>query len=124
MSKSLPLKTSCERTDVRAPVRGIVVKLNQHTPGGVVGPGGVILELLPVNDELIIEARMNPNEITHVKEGQNALVRLTALNQRLTPMIQGKVVYLSADTVADQGARRTGEQDAVRQGFVHRPRAA
>ena len=42
------------------------------------------------------------------------MVRLTALNQRLTPMIEGKVVYVSADTVADQGARRTGEQDAVR----------
>ena len=55
------------RTDVRAPVRGIVVKLNQYTTGGVVAPGGAILELLPVNDELVIEARINPNEITHVK---------------------------------------------------------
>jgi HlyD family secretion protein len=79
------------RTDVRAPVRGIVVKLNQYTTGGVVAPGGVILELLPINDELVIEARIDPNEITHVKEEQNALVRLTALNQRLTPMIEGKV---------------------------------
>jgi hypothetical protein len=42
-------------------------KLNQYTTGGVVAPGGVILELLPVNDELVIEARVNPNEITHVK---------------------------------------------------------
>lgn len=112
-----------ERTEVRAPVRGIVVKLNQYTTGGVVAPGGVILELLPVNDELVIEARVNPNEITHVKEGQDALVRLTALNQRLTPMIEGKVVYLSADTVADQGARRTGEQDiARRNSFIVRVR--
>ena len=101
------------RTDVRAPVRGIVVKLNQYTTGGVVAPGGAILELLPINDELVIEARIDPNEITHVKEEQNALVRLTALNQRLTPMIEGKVVYVSADTVADQRMRRTGEQDAA-----------
>jgi HlyD family type I secretion membrane fusion protein len=101
-----------ERTEVRAPVRGIVVKLNQHTPGGVVGAGAAILELLPVNDELIIEARINPTEITHVKEGQDALVRLSALNQRLTPMIEGKVIYLSADIVSNQATR--GEHDAER----------
>jgi HlyD family type I secretion membrane fusion protein len=112
------------RTDVRAPVRGIVVKLNQYTTGGVVAPGGVILELLPINDELVIEARIDPNEITHVKEEQNALVRLTALNQRLTPMIEGRVVYISADTVSDQGMRRTGEQDTAvrRDSFVVRVR--
>ena len=91
-----------ERTEVRAPVRGIVVKLNQHTAGGVIGAGSVILELLPVNDELVIEARLDPSDIWHVKNGQEALVRLTALNQRLTPMVQGKVIYLSADALATQ----------------------
>jgi HlyD family secretion protein len=102
------------RTEVRAPVRGVVVKLHQHTRGGVVAPGAVLLELLPVNDELIIEARVNPNEISHVKEGQDALVRLTSLNQRLTPMIQGKVVYLSADIVSEQGVDRRAEQTVAR----------
>ncbi|HWB46305.1 MAG TPA: HlyD family type I secretion periplasmic adaptor subunit [Hyphomicrobiaceae bacterium] len=102
------------RTEVRAPVRGIVVKLHQHTRGGVVAPGAVLLELLPVNDELIIEARVNPNEVSHVKEGQDALVRLSSLNQRLTPMIQGKVVYLSADIVSDQGPDRRAEQAIAR----------
>lgn len=102
-----------DRVEVRAPVRGIVVKLNQHTPGGVIGAGTVILELLPVNDELVIEARLNPSEIGHVKPGQQALVRLTALNQRLTPMVEGKVVYLSADAVGAQSSARTkAEQDA------------
>jgi HlyD family type I secretion membrane fusion protein len=110
-----------ERTEVRAPVRGIVVKLNQYTPGGVVAPGGVILELLPVNDELIIEARVKPSEITHVSEGQNALVKLTALNQRLTPMIEGKVIYVSADTVSDLNSRHAAEPDALaRNSFVVR----
>ncbi len=91
-----------ERIEVRAPVRGIVVKLHQHTPGGVIAAGAVILELLPVNDELIIEARLNPSEIWHVREGQRALVKLTALNQRITPMVEGRVIYLSADTLAAQ----------------------
>lgn len=96
-----------ERIEVRAPVRGIVVKLHQHTPGGVIAAGAVILELLPVNNEVIIEARLNPSEIAHVKTGQPAFVRLSALNQRLTPMIEGKVIYLSADAVAAQFSART-----------------
>jgi HlyD family secretion protein len=104
-----------ERTELKAPVRGIIVKLNQHTSGGVVGAGAVILELLPVNDELIIEARLNPSEIWHVKHGQQALVRLSALNQRLTPMVEGKVSYLSADAVATQYARSRTEQEAAPQ---------
>ena len=59
-----------ERTEVRAPVRGIVVKLNQHTHGGVVAPGAVILELLPVNDELIIEARAQPQRHLARQQGR------------------------------------------------------
>ncbi len=91
-----------QRSDVKAPVRGIVVKLNQHTQGGVVAAGSTILELLPVNDDLIIEGRVSPDQVVHVKEGQPAIVRLSALNQRITPMIDGKVTYLSADTIADR----------------------
>jgi len=110
-----------ERTDVRAPVRGIVVRLNQYTPGGVIAAGGVMLELLPLNDEVIIEARVNPNDITYVTEGQHALVRLTGLNQRLTPMIEAKVVYLSADLVSDHSARRTNETETTkRDSFIVR----
>jgi HlyD family secretion protein len=112
-----------DRTEVRAPVRGIVVKLNQHTAGGVVGAGAVILELLPVNDELIIEARLNPSEIWHVKKGQPALVRLSALNQRLTPMIEGKVVYLSADALATQySANAKADETSHRPFYVVRVR--
>jgi HlyD family type I secretion membrane fusion protein len=110
-----------ERTEVRAPVRGITVKLNYHTTNGVVAPGNVILELLPLEDELIIEGRVNPSEISHVKEGQDALVRLTALNQRLIPMIGGRVIYLSADAIsevkakdAEQTGKATGDSFIVR----------
>jgi HlyD family type I secretion membrane fusion protein len=91
-----------ERVEVRAPVQGVVVKRHFHTTGGVVAPGAVILELLPVRDELIIEARVNPNDIAHVSVGQAALARLSALNQRITPMIEAKVVYLSADALSGQ----------------------
>jgi multidrug efflux pump subunit AcrA (membrane-fusion protein) len=79
--------------------------------------------LLPINDELIIEARVNPTEITHVKEEQDALIRLSALNQRLTPMIAGKVIYVSADIVPQQSIERVNDADAnKRQSFIVRVR--
>src|SRR3981081_2937855 len=91
-----------DRVDVRSPVRGIVVKRNFHTPGGVVSPGAVILELLPIGEERIIEAHVNPRDISHVSVGQEALVRLSALNQRVTPMVRASVIYVSADALSEQ----------------------
>jgi HlyD family type I secretion membrane fusion protein len=109
-----------QRVEMRAPVRGIVVRLNHHTQGAVVAPGATVLELLPVNDELIIEARINPSDISHVHTGQSALVRLTALNQRITPMIEASVVYVSADTVAEQDARNADPAAVRRHSYVAR----
>lgn len=94
-----------DRVDIRAPVRGIVVKLNYNTAGGVVGAGDVILELLPINSALLIEARVKPSDILHLSVGQPALVKLSAMNQRITPMMDGVVEYVSADAVPDQDAR-------------------
>src|SRR3981189_1707771 len=91
-----------DRIDVRSPVRGIVAEKNFHTPGGVISPGAVILELLPVGEERIIEAHMNPKDISHVSVGQEALVRLSALNQRITPTVGASVIYVSADALAEQ----------------------
>jgi HlyD family type I secretion membrane fusion protein len=91
-----------DRVDVRSPVRGIVVKKNFHTAGGVVSSGAVILELLPIGEERIIEAHVNPKDISHVSVGQEALVRLSALNQRITPMVGASVIYVSADALAQQ----------------------
>jgi HlyD family type I secretion membrane fusion protein len=116
-------KDVVERIEIRAPVRGIVVKLNRHTAGGVIGAGEVILELLPVDDNLVIEARVNPRDISHVKTGQDSLVRLTALNQRMTPMIEGKVLYVSADAVPEQAAQNANELGGARHdSFVVRVR--
>jgi HlyD family type I secretion membrane fusion protein len=91
-----------DRVDVRSPVRGIVLKRHFHTPGGVVSPGAVIVELLPVGEERIIEAHVNPKDISHVSVGQDALVRLSALNQRITPIVGGSVIYVSADALSEQ----------------------
>jgi HlyD family type I secretion membrane fusion protein len=111
-----------ERTEVRAPVRGIVVRLNYYTPNGVVTPGNMILELLPLEDELIIEGRVKPSEIDQVKEGQYALVRLTALNQRRTPMIKGRVIYLSADAITERTADNDDPDEGTANSFIVRVR--
>lgn len=109
-----------KRTEIRSPVHGVIVKLHQHTNGGVVAPGAVILEILPVNDALLIEARVAPNDISHVSSGQEALVRLSALNQRMTPMIAAKVIYLSADAVAEQNVQYKEQKGPGRDSFVVR----
>lgn len=91
-----------DRVRITAPVKGIVVKLRYHTPGGVIESGKPVLELLPVDAELIIEARVRPQDIDSVKRGNQAMVRLTALNKRITPMVGAEVVYLSADALPDE----------------------
>jgi membrane fusion protein, type I secretion system len=114
-----------DRVDVRSPVRGIVVKNNFHTPGGVVAPGAVILELLPIDNERLIEAHVNPRDISHVSIGQQALVRLSALNQRITPMIAATVIYVSADALAEQVRANTETPpatDSPREFYVVRVR--
>ncbi|UUP18328.1 HlyD family type I secretion periplasmic adaptor subunit [Nitratireductor thuwali] len=90
------------RATINAPVAGTVVRLYYHTPGGVIESGKPILEILPADAPLIIEAQVSRNEIDSVKVGQKATVRLTALNQRTTPVLNGDVFYISADSLAEQ----------------------
>ncbi|HMQ58739.1 MAG TPA: HlyD family type I secretion periplasmic adaptor subunit, partial [Rhizobiaceae bacterium] len=91
-----------DRIVVRAPSDGIVVRLAKNTPQSVVAPGEGLLELLPTTSELIIEARMNPADIDVVTVGQSARLRFSALNQRITPEVDGTVSYISADRLVDQ----------------------
>ena len=94
------------RVEIVSPVRGIIVKLNLNTTGGVINPGATILELLPVNVDLLIEARVLPTDISYVKEGQLAQVRIPALNSRMTPTVDAHVVYVSADAVGESDPRK------------------
>jgi len=103
----LSAKGVLNRVEIKAPVEGVVVKLRYHTRGGVVEAGKSIMEILPLQDELIIEARVRPQDIDGVKLGQSAMVRLTALSQRVTPMVLGTVVYISADVLPDEKKGQT-----------------
>lgn len=75
--------------------------LGVHTVGGVVTPGATLLEIVPANDELIVEARVNPQDIDKVRTGLPTAVMLTAFNQRNTPELAGEVRYVSADVLQD-----------------------
>ncbi|MEN3150739.1 HlyD family type I secretion periplasmic adaptor subunit [Neorhizobium sp. IRAMC:178] len=92
------------RATILAPVSGTVVRTYYHTTGGVIESGKGIMEILPAGVPLIIEAKVPRNEIDSVKVGQKATVRLIALNQRTTPVLQGEVFYVSADAMEDSRA--------------------
>jgi HlyD family secretion protein len=100
--KSREARSILKRSVVRAPVTGTVVRLHYHTTEGVIETGKPIAEILPSDAPLIIEAQVARTEIDSVKAGQHALVRLTALNQRTTPVLNGEVFYISADSLPDE----------------------
>jgi HlyD family type I secretion membrane fusion protein len=92
-----PSQDAAQRQVVKAPVAGEVVNLRVTTVGAVVGPRDPLLELVPENPDLIVEARLHPEDIASVSKGAAADVRLTAFKQRITPVVYGEVVYISAD---------------------------
>lgn len=90
------------RTEIRAPSTGIVMGMRTHTTGGVIAPGEEILQVVPVGDRLVIQARVDPVDIDDVEVGQQASVRLMAFKLRSTPIIVGTLRNLSADTMVDE----------------------
>lgn len=94
-------RDSLDRGTVRAPLDGTVQNLQVHTTGGVIRPGEVIMELVPRDDRLVIEARVSPTDIDMVRPNMEAEVRLTALNLRRTPIILGRVASISPDRIVD-----------------------
>ncbi|EJT03308.1 HlyD family type I secretion periplasmic adaptor subunit [Rhizobium sp. CCGE 510] len=90
-----------ERTTIRSPVSGTVVRSYFHTAGGVITTGKPIMEILPAHVPLILEAQVLRTSIDQLHEGEMASIRLTALNRRTTPVLQGKVFYVSADSIEE-----------------------
>ncbi len=94
-------KNVLERIVVRAPSDGVIVDVAKNTPGSVVQQGEDLFVLLPSGGELIVEARLSPQDIDVVTVGQTATLRFSALNQRTTPEVPGTVTYVSADRLTD-----------------------
>jgi len=94
------LRSIVDRTTITAPVDGIVNGMQVHTVGGVVPPGQPLADIVPQNEELIVEARISPMDIDRVAIGQEAMVRFSSFSSSV-PNIFGNVINVSADALAD-----------------------
>ncbi len=95
----LQARNVAERVFIRAPVDGIIVQLSLNTEGGVISPGQQIMEILPTGSKLQIQVYVTPTDRDDISLHQKASVQLSALDQRTTPMLEGKVTYISADLI-------------------------
>ncbi|MFO7885667.1 MAG: HlyD family type I secretion periplasmic adaptor subunit [Desulfobacteraceae bacterium] len=90
------------RTNVRSPVDGTVKRLLINTVGGVVQPGMNILEIVPNEDRLLVEAKIKPSDIAFLYPGLKAIVKLTAYDFAIYGGLEGEIVHISADTITDE----------------------
>lgn len=95
------------RTELRSPVHGIVNKLNVTTIGAVVQPAANLMELVPLDDTLLVEGRIRPQDIAFIRQGQEAVVKLTAYDSSVYGSLHGKVERISADTITDETGNRS-----------------
>ncbi|TDQ81496.1 adhesin transport system membrane fusion protein [Dongia mobilis] len=93
--------TQASRKIIRAPVDGIVKNLRFHTIGGVIGPGDPIMEIVPVNESVVIEARLRPEDSGVVEMGQPVRIKISAYDFTRFGTLSGTLTYISADSVAD-----------------------
>jgi len=97
-----PSRDASERQKIAAPIAGEVVGLRVFNAGSVIGPREVLMEIVPKEKRLIIEARIRPEDINHVRAGSQADIRLTAYQTRTTPLVPGTVTYVSGDRLVEQ----------------------
>ncbi|MEO1362776.1 MAG: HlyD family type I secretion periplasmic adaptor subunit, partial [Pseudomonadota bacterium] len=90
------------RTVLTSPVRGVINNLAVTTIGGVVRPGEEILQIIPLDEELFVEAQIPPKDIAGVREGQEATVKLSAYDYTIYGALKGAVTLVSADTFKDE----------------------
>lgn len=114
------------RTDIRSPHDGRVHALAIHTIGGVIQPGAAIMQIIPDNEALVIDAQFQPQAIDKVYEGQVAAVRFPAFNAKSTPRLEGKISKVSPAQVVDQQGKifftaqiRITPQELLRLGSGH-----
>jgi type I secretion membrane fusion protein, HlyD family len=100
-SRLVAVQDELNRTEVKAPSDGVVVGLAVHTIGGVISPGSRIMDIVPQDEPLIVDAQISPHLIDLVKPGLEAELRFTAFNQSSTPVISGTVATVSADSLTD-----------------------
>jgi adhesin transport system membrane fusion protein len=92
------------RTEVRSPVRGIVKQVLVSTVGGVVRPGMDLIEVVPIDDTLLVEAKVRPQDIAFIRPNQKAIVKITAYDFSIYGGLDAKVERISADTITEKDA--------------------
>ena len=108
MGKELPaLEDKVKRTDVVAPIDGTINRVLVASVGGVVRPGEPLAEIVPMNDSLVVEAQVSPADIAFLRPGQPALVKVTAFNFSRYGGLNGKLEYISPDSVKDERSGQT-----------------
>jgi HlyD family secretion protein len=105
IEREITASDQLKRIDITAPIAGRVQQLAVHTVGGVISPAEGLMQIVPADDELLVEAKISAQDIDQLTVGQSATLRLSAFNRSTTPELTGTVVRLSADLIEDQ---RTG----------------
>lgn len=94
-----------DRATLYSPVRGVVKDIQVTTVGGVLQPGGKLMEIVPLEDQLLIETRINPRDIAYIRPGLPATVKVTAYDSSIYGNLNGKVEVVSPDTLQDEVQR-------------------
>ena len=95
-------KDRLDRTVLRSPMKGIVNKINVDTRGQVIGSGEVAIEIVPLNDTLIVQANIRPEDISFIHSNQEAVVKFTAYDFTRYGGLEGTVEYIGVDTVSNE----------------------
>ncbi|MBX9586905.1 MAG: HlyD family type I secretion periplasmic adaptor subunit [Gammaproteobacteria bacterium] len=103
------LKDRLDRTTVRSPVKGIVKQLRVNTIGGVVNPGMDLVEIVPLDDTLLVSAKVKPSDIGFIHPGQSATVKISAYDYSIYGGLKGNVELISADTKMDNNTKPNEE---------------
>lgn len=99
--RKLAAEDQLARTDIRAPQAGVVQELAVHARGAVIAPGEIVMQIVPDNDTLVVEARIPPQEIDDLSLSQPVLIRFSAFDMASTPECRGSIQRISADLVRD-----------------------
>ena len=91
-----------ERSEVKAPMRGIVKDIKINTVGGVVTAGQEIMTIVPLDDKLLVEAYINPRDVAFIRPGLPAVVKISAYDYAIYGGLDGKVTLISPDTLSNQ----------------------
>lgn len=94
-----------QRASLFSPVRGVVKDIQVNTVGGVLQPGGKLMEIVPLEDQLLIESRINPRDIAYIRPGLPATVKITAYDTSIYGDLKGTVEVVSPDTLQDEVRR-------------------